>query len=58
MPALSISSVMTCDVKAEPLSVMMCFGTYACFVKMSNRASTTDFVSGLRIGMANRYRRK
>ena len=45
---------MTSDVNAEPLSVIMCFGTYACFVKMSSRALTTDFVSGLRIGIANR----
>ena len=41
-----------------PLSVKIVLGTYECCVKICMSASTTDFVSGLRIGIAKRYLKK
>ena len=37
-----MSSLMTCDVKAESLSVRMCLSTYACCVKICMSAFTTN----------------
>ena len=48
-----ISSVMSCEVNAVPLSVRSCLGTYACWVKIWNSARTTEVVSGLHSGTAN-----
>ena len=58
IPADSVSCLKSSAVNTVPLSVKMCFGTYACFMKIDKSALTTDSVSGLHIGTANKYRVK
>ena len=52
MPVVSISCFMSSDVNTVPLSVSICFW------KMDMSDLTTEVVSGLRSGTANRYREK
>ena len=58
MPAASMSDLNSCDVNVDPLTVNMVFGTYECWVKICMSASTTDFLSGLRMAIAKRYLEK
>ena len=56
IPDVCISSVMSWQVKAVPLSVSICIGTQACCVNICTSARTTDVTPGLRSGTANRNR--
>ena len=58
IPAALVSCSNSSPVETELLSVEMCDGAYACLVKTDSNVLTTDVVSGLLRGTANRYREK